>query len=176
MGVTVANFMAVAVSKDSGKPCPVFPDTCITPAQPQPTPTPYPTGAAPGGTSPVGIKTPAGSPVLQQGAVFKMSTGTEAATKSGGLASSKTMGKLYFTMGGGGLFYEGDALFKTLGVPPTSNAAEGLVSAASQLRAKASALHSQLVNMPGGNATAWHAVLNEYIQTLSKLFILLSLK
>jgi len=178
MGVTVGvNSTNIAVSKDSSKPCSAFPDVCFVPAQPQPAvPVPYPTGAAFGGSSTPTVKTPGGNAVLQKGAVFKVSKGDEAGTAGGGIVSSKIMGKTYYTLGSSPVFFEGTSVFAALGIPPSANAASGVASAAFQLRTKAGTLHAQLMNMPGANPGAWHAGINEYIQTLSKLYILLSLK
>jgi hypothetical protein len=171
------NSRNIAVSKDSSQPCTAFPDVCFVPAQPQPVfVAPYPTGAASGGSSTPTVKTPGGNAVLQKGAAFKVSKADEAGTAGGGIVSSKIMGKAYFTLGSSSVFFEGASVVAALGIPPSANAASGVASAALQLRTKAGTLHAQLVNMPGANPGAWHAAINEYIQTLSKLYILLNLK
>lgn len=45
---------------------------------------------------------------------------------------------------------------------------------AAGLRSHLGILHQKLMSMPGGNATGWHAVLDEYVMTSADLFKVLS--
>ncbi|NMO13796.1 DUF4150 domain-containing protein [Pyxidicoccus fallax] len=93
---TGVNKMSV-VTKDSGGVTVAFPDVCKTPSPAGPVPIPYPNIAQSSdtdkGTKKVSV---AGNPVCVKDSNFKMSTGDEAGTAGGGVASSKTKGKAEF--------------------------------------------------------------------------------
>ena len=42
------------------------------------------------------------------------------------------------------------------------------------LRNQLNILHQKLMTMPAGNASGWHAVLDDYVQTSAKLYMQLS--
>ncbi len=93
---TGVNKMSV-VTKDSGGVSTAFPDVCKTPSPAGPVPIPYPNVAQSSdtdkGTKKVSV---AGNPVCVKDSNFKTSTGDEAGTAGGGVASSKTKGKAEF--------------------------------------------------------------------------------
>jgi hypothetical protein len=93
---TGVNKMSV-VTKDSGGVTSAFPDVCKTPSPGGPVPIPYPNIAQSSdtdkGTKKVSV---AGNPVCVKDSNFKTSTGDEAGTAGGGVASSKTKGKAEF--------------------------------------------------------------------------------
>ncbi|MBZ4422594.1 DUF4150 domain-containing protein [Myxococcus sp. RHSTA-1-4] len=93
---TGVNKMSV-VTKDSGGVTSAFPDVCKTPSPGGPVPIPYPNVAQSSdtdkGTKKVSV---GGNPVCVKDSNFKMSTGDEAGTAGGGVASSKTKGKAEF--------------------------------------------------------------------------------
>ncbi|WP_163868951.1 DUF4150 domain-containing protein [Myxococcus eversor] len=85
------------VTKDSGGVTVAFPDVCKTPGPAGPVPIPYPNVAQSSdtdkGTKKVSV---GGNPVCVKDSNFKTSTGDEAGTAGGGVASSKTKGKAEF--------------------------------------------------------------------------------
>ncbi|RKH11643.1 DUF4150 domain-containing protein [Corallococcus sp. CA053C] len=85
------------VTKDSGGVTAAFPDVCKTPTPAGPVPIPYPNVAQSSdtakGTKKVSV---AGNPVCVKDSNFSTSTGDEAGTAGGGVASSKTKGKAEF--------------------------------------------------------------------------------
>ncbi|RKH68644.1 DUF4150 domain-containing protein [Corallococcus llansteffanensis] len=85
------------VTKDSGGVTTAFPDVCKTPSPAGPIPIPYPNIAQSSDTA-KGTKkvTVAGNPVCVKDSNFSTSTGDEAGTAGGGVASSKTQGKAEF--------------------------------------------------------------------------------
>lgn len=93
---TGVNKMSV-VTKDSGGVTVAFPDVCKTPSPAGPIPLPYPNVAQSSdtdkGTKKVSV---AGNPVCVKDSHFKLSTGDEAGTAGGGVASNKTKGKAEF--------------------------------------------------------------------------------
>jgi hypothetical protein len=93
---TGVNKMSV-VTKDSGGVTSAFPDVCKTPSPAGPVPIPYPNIAQSSDTA-QGTKTVsvAGNPVCVKDSNFKTSTGDEAGTAGGGVASGKTKGKAEF--------------------------------------------------------------------------------
>src|SRR4051812_37914385 len=97
MGTSVgANKLAV-VHKDSNGTSPAFPDVCKTPSPGGPIPIPYPNIAQSKDTAdPASSIKVDGNPVCNQGSNFSTSTGDEAGTAGGGVASSKTKGKAEF--------------------------------------------------------------------------------
>ncbi|GHG78588.1 DUF4150 domain-containing protein [Comamonas sp. JC664] len=90
------NKMSVVTKATNGVTV-AFPDVCKTPSPAGPVPIPYPNVAMSSdtdkGTKDVSV---AGNPVCVQDSNFKMSTGDEAGTAGGGVASSKTKGKAEF--------------------------------------------------------------------------------
>ena len=90
------NKMSV-VTKDSKGVTAAFPDVCKTPSPAGPVPIPYPNIAKSSdtakGTRKVSVE---GNPVCVKDSNFSTSTGDEAGTAGGGVASSKTKGKAEF--------------------------------------------------------------------------------
>jgi uncharacterized Zn-binding protein involved in type VI secretion len=90
------NKMSV-VTKDSNGTTVAFPDVCKTPGPAGPVPIPYPNVARSAdtaqGSSTVKVE---GNPVCLKDSNFSTSTGDEAGTAGGGVASSKTKGKAEF--------------------------------------------------------------------------------
>ncbi|PTL75046.1 DUF4150 domain-containing protein [Vitiosangium sp. GDMCC 1.1324] len=93
---TGVNKMSV-VTKDSGGVTTAFPDVCKTPSPGGPVPIPYPNVAQSSdtakGTKKVSVE---GNPACVKDSNFSTSTGDEAGTAGGGVASSKTKGKAEF--------------------------------------------------------------------------------
>ncbi|WP_434388732.1 DUF4150 domain-containing protein [Melittangium boletus] len=93
---TGVNKMSV-VTKDSGGITMAFPDVCKTPSPAGPVPIPYPNVAKSSDTAKGSKKvTVEGNPVCLKDSNFSTSTGDEAGTAGGGVASSKTKGKAEF--------------------------------------------------------------------------------
>ncbi|MCY1034023.1 DUF4150 domain-containing protein [Corallococcus sp. BB11-1] len=93
---TGVNKMSV-VTKDSGGITVAFPDVCKTPSPGGPIPIPYPNIAKSSDTAKGSKKvTVEGNPVCLKDSNFGTSTGDEAGTAGGGVASSKTKGKAEF--------------------------------------------------------------------------------
>ena len=90
------NKMSV-VTKDSNGTTVAFPDVCKTPSPGGPIPLPYPNVARSSdtaqGTRQVTVE---GNPVCVKDSNFSTSTGDEAGTAGGGVASNKTKGKAEF--------------------------------------------------------------------------------
>ncbi len=97
MGVTVGVNNLSVVHKDSGGVTIAFPDVCKTPSPGGPIPIPYPNIAMSSDTD-QGSKSVKvdGNSVCLKDSCFKTSTGDEAGTAGGGVASSKTKGKAEF--------------------------------------------------------------------------------
>ena len=97
MSVTVGVNNLSVVHKDSGGVTIAFPDVCKTPTPGGPVPIPYPNIAMSSDTA-AGSKSVRvdGNPVCLKDSNFKTSTGDEAGTAGGGVASSKTKGKAEF--------------------------------------------------------------------------------
>jgi len=76
-----------------------FPDVCKTPSPAGPIPIPYPNIAMSSDTS-QGSKTVTvdGNPIMLKGSVFSTSTGDEAGSAGGGVASNTTKGKAEFQL------------------------------------------------------------------------------
>ena len=85
------------VHKDTNGTTIAFPDVCKTPSPGGPIPIPYPNVARSADTA-KGTKTVSvdGNPVCVEDSNFSTSTGDEAGTAGGGVASSKTKGKAEF--------------------------------------------------------------------------------
>jgi hypothetical protein len=100
MPVTVGvNFLSV-VHKGSGGVTIAFPDVCKTPAPPAPpVPIPYPNIAQSTDTAQGSKKVKCdGNPICLKDSNFKMSTGDEAGSAGGGVASNKIKGKAEFIL------------------------------------------------------------------------------
>ncbi|WNG34738.1 DUF4150 domain-containing protein [Archangium violaceum] len=90
------NKMSV-VTKDSNGITAAFPDVCKTPSPGGPIPIPYPNIAKSSDTAKGSKKvTVEGNPLCVKDSNFSTSTGDEAGTAGGGVASSKTKGKAEF--------------------------------------------------------------------------------
>src|SRR3954471_9677156 len=115
MAVTVGvNFLSV-VHADSGGVTIAFPDVCKTPSPAGPIPIPYPNVAKSGdtakGTKKVSVQ---GNPACVKDSNFSTSTGDEAGTAGGGVASSKTKGKAEFVNCSFDVQAEGKAVARAL--------------------------------------------------------------
>jgi len=97
MGVSVGVNMLSVVHKSSSGTTVVFPDVCKTPSPGGPIPIPYPNIAMSSDTDKGTKKVKCdGNTVCVKDSNFKMSSGDEAGTAGGGVASSKTKGKAEF--------------------------------------------------------------------------------
>lgn len=97
MGVTVGVNMMSVVHKSSSGTTIAFPDVCKTPSPGGPVPIPYPNVAKSSDSAKTAKKVKAdGKPVCVKDSNFSTSTGDEAGTAGGGVASSKTKGKAEF--------------------------------------------------------------------------------
>jgi len=92
------NMMTVVHQGSSGMVT-CFPDVCKTPSPAGPIPIPYPNIAMSSDTS-QGSKTVTvdGNPIMLKGSVFSTSTGDEAGSAGGGVASNTTKGKAEFQL------------------------------------------------------------------------------
>jgi hypothetical protein len=97
MGNTVGVNKMSVVTQDSNGTSVAFPDVCKTPSPAGPVPIPYPNIARSADTA-KGSKTVTvqGKPPCVKDSNFSTSTGDEAGTTGGGVASSKTKGKAEF--------------------------------------------------------------------------------
>jgi len=97
MAVNVGVNKMSVVTKDSGGVTVAFPDVCKTPSPGGPIPIPYPNVAKASdtakGTKKVSVQ---GNPACVKDSNFSTSTGDEAGTAGGGVASNKTKGKAEF--------------------------------------------------------------------------------
>jgi hypothetical protein len=97
MAVNVGVNKMSVVTKESDGTTAAFPDVCKTPSPAGPVPIPYPNIAKSSdtdkGTKKVSVQ---GNPVCVKDSNFSTSTGDEAGTAGGGVASSKTKGKAEF--------------------------------------------------------------------------------
>ncbi len=96
------------VHKETNGTTIAFPDVCKTPSPGGPIPIPYPNIAQSSdtdkGTKKVEVE---GKPVCVSDSNFKMSTGDEAGTAGGGVASNKTKGKAEFVNYSFDVMFEG---------------------------------------------------------------------
>src|SRR3954470_23087684 len=97
----MGNFVCVnklsVVHKDSQGKTIAFPDVCKTPSPGGPIPIPYPNVAmSSDSASTAGAVVVEGNPICVKDSNFSTSTGDEAGTAGGGVASSKTKGKAEF--------------------------------------------------------------------------------
>ncbi len=97
MGATVGVNKLSVVHKDSGGVTIAFPDVCKTPSPAGPIPIPYPNIAKSSDTA-QGSKSVKmdGNPICLKDSNFSMSTGDEAGSAGGGVASNKIKGKAEF--------------------------------------------------------------------------------
>ena len=97
MGVTVGVNNLSVVHADSGGVTIAFPDVCKTPSPAGPIPIPYPNIAKSSDTAKGTSKVKCdGNPTCVKDSNFSMSTGDEAGSAGGGVASNKIKGKAEF--------------------------------------------------------------------------------
>lgn len=97
MATTVGVNKLSVVTKDSNGITTAFPDVCKTPTPGGPVPIPYPNIARSADTAQASqTVTVEGKPLCLKDSHFSTSTGDEAGTAGGGVASSKTKGKAEF--------------------------------------------------------------------------------
>lgn len=108
MPVTVGvNFLSVVHKASSGTTI-AFPDVCKTPSPAGPIPIPYPNIAMSSDTAKGTTKVKCdGESTCVKDSNFSMSTGDEAGSAGGGVASSKQKGKAEFVMGSMDVKFEG---------------------------------------------------------------------
>jgi hypothetical protein len=95
VSVGVNNLSVVHKSSNGTTPC--FPDVCKTPSPGGPIPIPYPNIARSSDTAKGTKKIKCdGNPTCVKDSIFRMSTGDEAGTAGGGVASNKIKGKAEF--------------------------------------------------------------------------------
>lgn len=115
MGVTVGVNMMSVVHKDSAGVSPCFPDVCKTPSPGGPVPVPYPNIARSSDTAKGTKKVKCdGNPVCVQDSNFRMSTGDEAGSAGGGVASNKIKGKAEFVNASFDVKFEGKGVARAL--------------------------------------------------------------
>jgi hypothetical protein len=108
------NKMSV-VTKDSNGVSIAFPDICKTPGPGGPIPIPYPNIARSADTAKGSKKVSVqGNPVCLQDSNFSTSTGDEAGTAGGGVASGKTQGKAEFVNYSFNVKFEGKGVARAL--------------------------------------------------------------
>jgi hypothetical protein len=115
MAVTVGvNGMSV-VHKDSSGLTQAFPDVCKTPSPAGPVPIPYPNIAQSSDTAD-GASTVLsdGNPTCVKDSNFSTSTGDEAGTAGGGVASNKTKGKAEFVNFSFDVLFEGKGVARAM--------------------------------------------------------------
>lgn len=97
MPATVNVNKRTVVHKSSDGVATAFPDVCKTPSPGGPIPIPYPNIAMSSDTDKGSKKVTAdGNPIMLDGSNFKTSTGDEAGSAGGGVASNTTKGKAEF--------------------------------------------------------------------------------
>jgi len=97
MGVTVGVNNLSVVHKGSNGVTIAFPDVCKTPSPAGPIPIPYPNIAKSSDTAKGSKKVKCdGNPICLKDSNFRMSTGDEAGSAGGGVASNKIKGKAEF--------------------------------------------------------------------------------
>ncbi|MBZ5584438.1 MAG: DUF4150 domain-containing protein [Acidobacteriia bacterium] len=97
MGVTVGVNNLSVVHKDSAGITTAFPDVCLTPSPAGPVPIPYPNIAQSSDTADGSSTVQCdGNPICLKDSNFSTSTGDEAGTAGGGVASGLTKGKAEF--------------------------------------------------------------------------------
>lgn len=98
MGTTVeVNSPMTIVHKSSSGTAPVFPDVCKTPSPGGPIPIPYPNVAkSSDAAQTASTVTAEGNPVMIKDSVYSTSSGDEAGSAGGGVASNCIKGKAQF--------------------------------------------------------------------------------
>lgn len=97
MGTSVGVNKLSVVHKDTGGTTIAMPDVCKTPSPAGPVPIPYPNVAQSADTAKGSQSVSAeGNPICLKDSHFSTSTGDEAGTAGGGVASNKTKGKAEF--------------------------------------------------------------------------------
>jgi hypothetical protein len=108
MGVTVGVNNLSVVHADSGGITIAFPDVCKTPSPAGPIPIPYPNIAKSSDTAKGTSKVKCdGNPTCVKDSNFSMSTGDEAGSAGGGVASNKIKGKAEFVNVSADVKFEG---------------------------------------------------------------------
>jgi hypothetical protein len=99
MPVTVGVNSLSVIHQASGGVTIAFPDVCKTPSPAGPVPIPYPNVAMSSDTAQPSKQVKCdGNPICLQDSNFSMSTGDEAGSAGGGVASSKIKGKAEFVL------------------------------------------------------------------------------
>jgi hypothetical protein len=115
MGVSVGVNNLSVVHADSGGVSPSFPDVCKTPSPAGPVPIPYPNIAKSSDTAKGTSKVKCdGNPVCVKDSNFSMSTGDEAGSAGGGVASNKIKGKAEFVLFSMDVKFEGKNVCRAL--------------------------------------------------------------
>lgn len=114
MGATVGVNNLSIVHADSGGVSPSFPDVCKTPSPAGPIPIPYPNIAKSSDTAKGTSKVKCdGNPTCVKDSNFSMSTGDEAGSAGGGVASNKIKGKAEFVNVSFDVKFEGKGVART---------------------------------------------------------------
>jgi len=117
MSVSVGvNFLSVVHAGSSGTTI-AFPDVCKTPTPGGPVPIPYPNIAKSSDTAKGTTKVKCdGNPVCVKDSNFSMSTGDEAGSAGGGVASNKIKGKAEFVMFSMDVKFEGKSVCRAFDI------------------------------------------------------------
>lgn len=115
MPATVKVNMRTVVHATSNGIATAFPDVCLTPSPVGPVPIPYPNVAMSSDTTQGSVQVKMdGNPIMLQGSVFATSTGDEAGTAGGGVASGMIKGKAQFVMFSFDVMVEGKSVPRQL--------------------------------------------------------------
>ena len=145
MGVTVGvNNLSVVHKSSHSGKCISFPDVCKTPSPAGPIPIPYP-------NSSYGQQNAAASKTTAVGSKTPM-------TKSSNLSMSS--GDEAGTLKGMASYQQGATVDQQLRVM--------------HLRGQLHMLHAQIANLPSGNPTRWHKLLDDYVIYTAELYKTLS--
>ena len=117
MAVSVGvNFLSVVHASSNGTTI-AFPDVCKTPSPAGPIPIPYPNIAKSSDTAKGTTKVKCdGNPVCVKDSNFSMSTGDEAGSAGGGVASNKIKGKAEFVMSSMDVKFEGKGVCRAFDI------------------------------------------------------------
>ena len=114
MGTSVGVNKLSYVNADTGGTSPCFPDPCKTPTPGGPVPIPYPNIARSSDSAKITKKVKVdGKGVCNKDSNFSTSTGDEAGTAGGGVASNKTKGKAEFVNFSFDVEFEGKSAVRT---------------------------------------------------------------
>lgn len=117
MPVTVGVNQLSVVHKGSNGTTIAFPDVCKTPSPGGPIPIPYPNVAMSSDTAKGTKKVKCdGNPVCVEDSNFSTSTGDEAGTAGGGVASNKTKGKAEFVLFSFDVKFEGKGVARAFDI------------------------------------------------------------